>query len=87
MPVDVVLTGRGSTGPVTSYTYDFGDGTVQSDDVTGPAGIPDVTHTYTTAGARHATLTVTDGYGRPAFDHVTITNRCRPRLPPATTRP
>ncbi|HID25983.1 MAG TPA: PKD domain-containing protein [Thermoplasmata archaeon] len=51
---------------ITSYTWDFGDGTsVATGDAT-------VNHTYVEAGVYNVTLTVTDVFGRKASDTTTV---------------
>jgi len=63
---------------IASYAWDFGDGTVGSG--------PKVTHSYATAGAVTATLTVTDSRGavsQPTVQSIIVT--VRPPTPPAQT--
>ncbi|SEO66465.1 PKD repeat-containing protein [Halorientalis persicus] len=66
-----------SNGTITSYEWDFGDGTT----ATGQQ----VTHTYDTAGEYTATLTVTDDDGDTATDTVTttVTNNTSPTAMPS----
>jgi PKD repeat protein len=66
--VAVIFDGSGSydsDGTITSYDWDFGDGT------TGTGISP--AHTYVTAGVYTATLTVTDDDGATATDEATVT--------------
>lgn len=60
-PLAVTLDASASTAgnaPITSYTFDFGDGTTA-----GPQAAAQATHTYTSAGTYTATVTVTDSDG------------------------
>ena len=66
--VAIIFDGSGSydsDGTITSYDWDFGDGT------TGTGISP--THTYVTAGVYTATLTVTDDDGATSTDETTVT--------------
>src|SRR5205085_12605828 len=56
-------------GTITTYSWDFGDGSTSS--------LPSPAHAYATAGTYNAALTVTDAYGRTAeASHpVTVTDR------------
>jgi PKD repeat protein len=74
----VTLNGSGSSDPdgsITSYAWDFGDGASATGAV--------VTHTYASAGAKVATLTVTDDRGARGTDAATVTVASTP--PPAGT--
>ena len=66
-PLDVVFDGSGSFDPdgqITSYVWDFGDGT-------GAVG-PTATHVYTQPGDYEATLTVIDNDGAVTSDTVVV---------------
>src|SRR5829696_7751274 len=65
----------GGTVPYT-YSWDFGDGSVESDDD------ETIDHTFNIAGNYTVTLTVTDSTGRTVSDSILIT--VREREPPAT---
>src|SRR5215203_1499748 len=65
----------GGTVPYT-YSWDFGDGSVESDDD------ESIDHTFDIAGNYTVTLTVTDSTGRTVSDSILIT--VREREPPAT---
>ena len=67
-PLSVIADGSHSTatGPIASYRFDFGDGTV-----VGPQTNPQAARTYA-AGNWTATLTITDSYGRTAVAARTI---------------
>src|SRR5215204_503743 len=65
----------GGTVPYT-YSWDFGDGSVESDDD------ESIDHTFDVAGNYTVTLTVTDSTGRTVSDSILIT--VREREPPAT---
>jgi PKD repeat protein len=75
-PLDVTFNLSGSTGPITSWTLEFGDG---SDPATGTGDTigTAVVHTYTNLGPSTvtytATLTVQDNRGGTSSDSVTIT--------------
>lgn len=63
-PLTVIFNAAGSSDPdvgdaVTSYSYDFGDGSAPAIDVTNSS----VAHTYTVAGGYRAVLTVKDKQG------------------------
>lgn len=64
-PLAVSFSATGSTGNITSYNWDFGDG----DKATGPAA----NHTYAIAGTYSATLAITDATGNIALTTATIT--------------
>ena len=69
VPLYVVFNGSGSTGSdgtISTYAWDFGDGSVIS-------SLQNPTHTYTTAGIYMTTLTVTDAEGATNTDTVAIT--------------
>jgi len=57
-PLDIAFDGSSSTGPITTYTFDFGDGTTPASGASAT-----VNHTYAAAGNYTATLTVDDGAG------------------------
>lgn len=66
-PLTVTFDGSQSSdpeGPVSTYTWDFGDGT-------GGSGV-NVSHTYSTAGSYVAKLTVTDSAGQSGTAQTTI---------------
>ncbi|MCC7575412.1 MAG: DNRLRE domain-containing protein, partial [Methanomethylovorans sp.] len=64
---EVIFDGSASTDDngIASYSWDFGDGTVGSGEVS-------PVHTYITAGTYTVTLTVTDTVGQTATDTVTV---------------
>jgi PKD repeat protein len=66
-PLSVSFSSSGSTddGIIASYSWNFGDGSAVSGD-------PYPAHTYTSAGAYKATLTVTDSEGLTGASSVTI---------------
>ncbi|WP_375324240.1 PKD domain-containing protein [Flagellimonas sp. GZD32] len=68
VPLEVSFTGSGSTDDIgiTSYSWDFGDGSSVSNEA-------DPVHTYTVAGTYEAVLTVLDGQGQTDIDMVNIT--------------
>lgn len=68
-PLSVTFSAAGSTGPIVSFTLDFGDGSAPypGADITLP-----IVHTYNNSGTYTATLTVSDAQGRTATDSVTI---------------
>ena len=66
----VTFDGRGSTGDIVSYTWDFGDGTTGSGAV--------VQHAYSAPGTYTVRLTVRDRYGRTDSDTATATVRPAP---------
>lgn len=69
-PLSVTFSAAGSTGPITAFTLDFGDGSLpySGTDIT-----VNVSHTYKDPGTYNAVLTVQDAQGRTATDTVTIT--------------
>ncbi len=69
-PLSVTFSAAGSTGPIVSFTIDFGDG---SPAYTGTDLTVSVSHTYNEAGTYTATLTVQDAQGRRATHSRTIT--------------
>lgn len=66
-PLTVAFDGSKSTDgkPITSYSWNFGDGTSASGKL--------LTHAYTKPGAFNATLTISDDAGGHASKYVTIT--------------
>jgi PKD repeat protein/C1A family cysteine protease len=83
-PLEVSFSGAASQDPdgtITSYAWDFGDGTTAS-------GVSAV-HTYTDAGTFTARLTVTDNHGSSASTTVTITtaHNNAPPTPVASATP
>lgn len=62
-----------SGGGITSYTFDFGDGTVVGPQASGAA-----THSYTAVGTPTVTVTVQDSAGRTAATSRTVTLTARP---------
>jgi PKD repeat protein len=66
----------GGTVPYT-YSWDFGDGSVESDDD------ETISHTFDVAGTYNVDLTVTDSTGRTVSDSILITVDA----PPTTTEP
>ena len=70
----ITFDGRGSQGPIVSYTWDFGDG------FSGTGAV--VTHAYSMPGTYTVRLTVRDSYGRTATDtaQVTVSAPTRPDL-------
>src|SRR5262249_57124622 len=67
LPISVGLSSSGSSSPngsITSYSWNFGDGTSGSGAT--------ASHTYTAAGNYTATLTVFDSAGKTAASSVTI---------------
>jgi len=69
-PLSVTFSAAGSTGPIVSFTLDFGD---SSPAYSGTDLSVNISHTYTTAGTYTAVLTVQDAQGRTASDSKTIT--------------
>jgi PKD repeat protein len=72
-PVQVVGDASSSTGggaPISTYTFDFGDGTT----AVGPQSSATASHTYSSPGNYTATVTVTDsaGLSSTATAHVTV---------------
>jgi PKD repeat protein len=82
-PLNVTADASASTDtdatPISSYRFDFGDGTVKA-----PQTAPTASHTYTAAGSYTLTVTVTDtgGQSATATTQVTVT---APDLPPAAS--
>jgi PKD repeat protein len=62
---DVLFDASASFGDIVSYSWDFADGAKGSGQTT--------THAYNVAGVYHATLTITDPFGRTASTTRTIT--------------
>ncbi len=79
--LSVTFTLSESTGPITSYTLSFGDGTTPA---TGTDVDTTIVHTYEEAGSYTAQLTVQDDRGRTDTDTVTITVT-DPDVPPGPT--
>ncbi len=69
-PLSVTFSAAGSTGPITSFTLDFGDG---STPYSGTDLTVSISHTYTTPGTYTAVLTVTGPQGATDTDSKTIT--------------
>lgn len=69
-PLSVTFSFAGSTGPIVSYTLDFGDGSAP---YSGTDLTISVNHTYENPGTYTAILTVQDAAGRTATDSVVIT--------------
>ncbi len=69
-PLSVTFSAAGSTGPIVSFTLDFGDG---SSPYSGTDITVSISHTYTNPGTYTAVLTVQDAAGRTATDSKTIT--------------
>ncbi|TKB07436.1 PKD domain-containing protein [Desulforhopalus sp. IMCC35007] len=65
VPLTVNFDGSGSTGSISSYSWNFGDGDI----ATGPA----VSHSYSSVGNYTATLTVVDDNGSSLQEHIVIT--------------
>ena len=65
-PLDVTFNGDNSTGTITQYHWQFGDGSSTADGVR-------TTHQFTSAGEFTATLTVTDDAGNTSSTEYTIT--------------
>jgi PKD repeat protein len=61
----ITFDGRSSQGAITSYTWDFGDGTSASGAI--------VSHVYASPGTYTARLTVRDSYGHIATDTAQVT--------------
>lgn len=75
-PLSVAFDASGSydsDGTISTYQWDFGDGTKGSHET--------VTHTYSTAGTRSVTLTVTDNGGAQGRDSHTIVVTSAPQQP------
>jgi len=68
--------------PVSSYRFDFGDGTVGA-----PQTQPTVDHTYTTSGTFTVTVTVTDTAGKSSTAHAQETVRDLPPTANLTVTP
>ncbi|HMC72538.1 MAG TPA: PKD domain-containing protein, partial [Mycobacteriales bacterium] len=78
-PLHVVADASSSTGggaPISTYTFDFGDGTT----AVGPQSSATASHTYSSPGNYTATVTVTDtaGLSSTATAHVTATSADSP---------
>lgn len=69
-PLSVTFSAAGSTGPITSFTLDFGDGT---DPYSGTDITVNIVHTYAIPGTYTAVLTVRSAQGAVATDSKTIT--------------
>lgn len=69
-PLSVTFSAAGSTGPIVSFTLDFGDG---SPPYSGTDLTVNISHTYTNPGTYIAVLTVTGPQGATATDSKTIT--------------
>ena len=70
-PLAVTADASASTAgssPISSYTFDFGDGTT-----VGPQPGPTASHTYTTAGSYVVKVTATDGNGLTSQANQTVT--------------
>ncbi|RWX48218.1 PKD repeat-containing protein [Candidatus Electrothrix aarhusensis] len=65
MPFTVSFDATGSTGDISSYSWDFGDGSSEDG--------AQVTHTYTTTGSFSAVLTVKSSNGSTSQKDITIT--------------
>jgi PKD repeat protein len=79
-PFSVAFSGSQSTGPISSYAWDFGDGE--------SAAGATASHTYQSTGSYTATLTVSDAAGTTSQStaNLTITESSQPP-PPAQTAP
>jgi PKD repeat protein len=78
--LDCTFSGSGSKdsdGTISSYAWDFGDGTTGT-------GVT-ASHAYTTAGAKQVTLTVTDNAGAKGSTTITVNPTTAP--PPPVTSP
>ena len=75
-PFNISLDGTDSTGEITSYSWNFGDGT------TGTGSI--VNHTYLATGTYTATLQVTDQTGASNETTLEITSQLNPSAEPPT---
>lgn len=73
-PLSIDFNASSSTGTISNYKWDFGDGTV----TTGPTA----SHMYSTAGSYNAKLTVTSSTGQISTDSATITVQAA-TVPPA----
>jgi PKD repeat protein len=78
-PFSVILNGNGSRGPITGYSWIFGDGNIAN-------GIS-TTHLYQAVGTYTATLTVTAADGTTDNDTVVITVNEPPPPPVASISP
>ena len=58
VPLTVIFDGSGSDGDISSYSFDFGDGSAP---ISGKGGPQTATHTYKSAGTYTAVLTVVAG--------------------------
>ncbi|MGQ9700503.1 MAG: PKD domain-containing protein, partial [Candidatus Bipolaricaulaceae bacterium] len=63
VPLSVTFSAAGSTGPITAFTLDFGDG---SSPYSGTDITVNISHTYNAHGTYKAVLTVQDAQGRTA---------------------
>ncbi len=82
VPLTVQADGSGSSSPdgtpLSTFQFDFGDGTV-----VGPQSAPTASHTFSTAGTYQVTLTVTDALGRTDTDSATVTAQAPDQAPVA----
>jgi PKD repeat protein/subtilisin family serine protease len=66
-PLTVSFTSQGSAGTITSYVWNFGDGTQDT------SNVPSLSHTYESIGTFTASLTITDANNNQSTASVTIT--------------